>query len=214
MPDVVTPPVLLLIWAVFGFLLGSVPFGIVMSRAFGLPDPRTVGSRNIGATNVLRSGSRLAALLTLVLDAGKAAFVVLIARWLAADDAAQIAGFAAFAGHCYPIWLRFKGGKGVATYFGLLLALSPPIFLAASAIWLATAAISRYSSLAALVAAGWIPVVVAVTGQGALFIFSCALCLVIYARHWANIRRLRSKTEPKIGAKGSDQGATAPRPPE
>ncbi len=214
MPEIVTPPVLLLIWAVFGFLLGSVPFGIVMSRAFGLPDPRTVGSGNIGATNVLRSGSRLAALSTLVLDAGKAAFVVLIARWLAADDAAQIAGFAAFAGHCYPIWLRFRGGKGVATYFGLLLALAPPIFLAASAIWLATAAISRYSSLAALMAAGWTPVVVAVTGQGALFVLSCALCLVIYARHWANIQRLRGKTEPKIGAKGSDQLAAAPRPPE
>jgi glycerol-3-phosphate acyltransferase PlsY len=214
MPDIVTPAVFLVVWAVVGFLLGSVPFGIVMSRTFGLPDPRTVGSGNIGATNVLRSGSRLAALLTLVLDAGKAAFAVLIARWLAADDAAQIAGFAAFAGHCYPVWLRFKGGKGVATYFGLLLALAPAIFLAAGAIWLATAAISRYSSLAALVAAGWIPVVVAVTGYGQLFVLGCALCLLIYARHWDNIQRLRNRTETRIGAKGSDQAATAPRPPE
>ncbi|HSG54699.1 MAG TPA: glycerol-3-phosphate 1-O-acyltransferase PlsY, partial [Paracoccaceae bacterium] len=153
MPLIETSPTLLILWAVIGYLLGSIPFGMVLTRAMGLGNLRDIGSGNIGATNVLRTGSKKAAALTLLLDGGKGAVAVLLARAMAGEDAAQIAGLTAMLGHCYPVWLRFRGGKGVATYIGLVLALAWPVGLAVCATWLAVAAIGRTSSLAALVAA-------------------------------------------------------------
>ncbi|MCH1531344.1 MAG: glycerol-3-phosphate 1-O-acyltransferase PlsY [Planktomarina temperata] len=192
---------LLAFWAIAGYLLGAIPFGIVTARVLGLGDLRQIGSGNIGATNVLRTGSKLGAALTLIGDAGKAGAAVLLARALAAEDAAQIAGFAAFLGHCYPIWLKFKGGKGVATFFGLLFALAWPIGVAAGATWLATAAIFRFSSLAALLTAVMTPLWIILMGFNSLFLLSLCLTGVIYWRHRENIIRLIRGQESKIGQK-------------
>ena len=192
---------LLVFWVVAGYLLGAILFGIVTARALGLGDLRQIGSGNIGATNVLRTGSKLGAAFTLIGDAGKAGAAVLLARALAAEDAAQIAVFAAFFGHCYPIWLKFKGGKGVATFFGLLFALAWPIGLAAGATWLATAAIFRYSSLAALMAATLTPLWTLLFDHTALFSLSLCLASVIFWRHKDNIQRLIRSQESKIGRK-------------
>ena len=192
---------LLVFWAVAGYFLGAIPFGIVTARALGLGDLRQIGSGNIGATNVLRTGSKLGAAFTLIGDAGKAGAAVLLARALAAEDAAQIAGFAAFLGHCYPIWLKFKGGKGVATFFGLLFALAWPIGLAAGATWLATAAIFRYSSLAALMTAALTPLWALLFDHTALFSLSLCLASIIFWRHKDNIQRLIRSQESKIGRK-------------
>jgi glycerol-3-phosphate acyltransferase PlsY len=172
-----------------------------MARLMGLGNLRNIGSGNIGATNVLRTGNKKAAALTLFFDAGKGAIAVLAARAAAPEDAVQMAALMAFIGHCFPVWLGFKGGKGVATYLGILLALAWPMGLAACGIWLAVAVVTRYSSLAALVAAGWIPVVMAFAGYGAATGLAACLGLLIYARHWGNIARLRARTEGKIGAK-------------
>ena len=188
-------------WAIAGYLLGAIPFGIVTARVLGLGDLRQIGSGNIGATNVLRTGSKLGAVLTLIGDAGKAGAAVLLARALAAEDAAQIAGFAAFLGHCYPIWLKFKGGKGVATFFGLLFALAWPIGVAAGATWLATAAVFRFSSLAALLTAVMTPLWIILMGFNSLFLLSLCLTGVIYWRHRENIIRLIRGQESKIGQK-------------
>jgi glycerol-3-phosphate acyltransferase PlsY len=201
MPELITPLSGLLIWAIAGYILGSIPFGMIMARVMGLGNLSDIGSGNIGATNVLRTGNKTAAALTLLFDAGKGAAIVLIARAMAYEDAAQIAGLAAFIGHCFPAWLRFKGGKGVATYFGLMLALAPFIGLIAGAIWLMVAGLSRYSSLAALMAAGWTPVVASLMGYGWLFALSAVLAVLIYVRHKDNIGRLRAGTESKIGSK-------------
>ena len=192
---------LLAFWAIAGYLLGAIPFGIVTARILGLGDLRKIGSGNIGATNVLRTGSKLGAALTLIGDAGKAGAAVLLARALAAEDAAQISGFAAFFGHCYPIWLKFKGGKGVATFFGLLFALAWPIGVAAGATWLATAAIFRYSSLAALLTAALTPLWVILFNSSNLFFLSLCLASVIYWRHRKNIIRLIRSQERRIGPK-------------
>ena len=192
---------ILAFWAIAGYLLGAIPFGIVTARALGLGDLRQIGSGNIGATNVLRTGSKLGAALTLIGDAGKAGAAVLLARALAAEDAAQIAGFAAFFGHCYPIWLKFKGGKGVATFFGLLFALAWPIGLAAGATWLAIAAMFRYSSLAALLAAALTPLWIVFLDFSNLFLLSLCLACVICWRHRENIIRLIRGQEGKIGQK-------------
>ncbi|WP_108485179.1 glycerol-3-phosphate 1-O-acyltransferase PlsY [Oceaniglobus ichthyenteri] len=191
----------LAITAILAYLLGAVPFGMVMARLFGLGDLRKVGSGNIGATNVLRTGNKPAAFLTLVLDSGKGAIAVLLARYLAGDTAAQVAGFAAFLGHCYPIYLGFKGGKGVATFLGTVLALAFPVGLAACATWAVVAAVFRISSLAALVAAALSPVVAWALGYGELSLLLIALAALIFLRHRANIARLRSGTEPRIGDK-------------
>jgi len=200
-PAIETTPVLLALASVLGYLLGSIPFGIVMARLFGLGDLRHVGSGNIGATNVLRTGNKPAAFLTLVLDAGKGAVAVLVARALLGEDAAQLAGFAAFLGHCFPVFLGFKGGKGVATFLGTLLALAWPIGLAACAIWAITAAIFRISSLAALVAAGLSPMVAILLGQPQATLFCAALAVLIFIRHHENIARLTKGAEPRIGSK-------------
>ena len=191
----------LCLWAVLGYLFGSLPGGVIFARVMNLGNLREIGSGNIGATNVLRTGNKKAAALTLIFDAAKGAIVVLLALQFAAKDAAQIAGLTAFIGHCFPVWLKFKGGKGVATYLGILWALAWQMGAAACVIWLVVAAISRSSSLAALVAAGWIPVLMGFTGHGDLFVLAILLCLLLYARHWGNIARLRSGTESKIGAK-------------
>ena len=201
MPPIETAPSLLLLWAVIGYLLGSIPFGMVLARLMGLGNLREIGSGNIGATNVLRTGNRTAAALTLLLDGGKGAAAVLLARAFAAEDAAQLAGLMAFLGHCYPVWLRFAGGKGVATFLGLLLALAWPAGLAACLTWLASAAVTRISSLWALVAAAAAPLWLLLLGvPGAIFL-ALLLALVIFWRHRGNIARLMDGTEPRIGRK-------------
>ena len=189
----------LIVVALAAYLLGSVPFGLVITRAMGLGDLRAIGSGNIGATNVLRTGHRGAALATLLLDAGKGGIAVLIARLAVAEDAAQLAALAAFLGHLFPVWLRFQGGKGVATWLGTLIVLAWPAGLLACATWLAVAAISRISSLSALVAAASAPVWLALSGHGQAVVLGAVLALMVWERHRDNIRRLASGTEPRIG---------------
>ena len=185
--------------AVGGYLLGSIPFGIVITRALGLGDLRAIGSGNIGATNVLRTGNKGAALATLILDSGKGAMAVLLARWLAGDAAALVAGGAAFLGHLFPVWLGFRGGKGVATFLGTTLALFPALGVMACALWLATAAITRLSSLSALVAAAGAPVFALIWGLRGLAGVTLFMAVLIVLRHRANIQRLLAGTEPRIG---------------
>jgi len=204
-----------------GYLLGSIPFGLVLVRAAGLGDIREVGSGNIGATNVLRTGRKDLALATLLLDAGKAGIALLLARWIAglvglAEETqlqmGLIAGAAAFIGHCFPVWLGFKGGKGVATFFGVLFAGIWPIGFIAAITWLAIATIFRYSSLAALAAAAVAPLAALVAQfSWSEIAFTVLLTALIFWRHAANIARLRDGTEPKIGAK--KESAEAPAPP-
>ncbi|MCO8143979.1 glycerol-3-phosphate 1-O-acyltransferase PlsY [Rhodovulum tesquicola] len=201
MPMIETAPLTLGLVALLAYLLGAVPFGIVMARLFGLGDLRKIGSGNIGATNVLRTGNKPAAFLTLVLDAAKGGIAVLIARVAVGEDAAQLAGFAAFLGHLFPVYLGFKGGKGVATFLGTLLALAWPVGLAACGTWLVVAAALRYSSLSALVAAALSPVWAMVLGHGETAVLAALLAALILVRHAANIRRLIAGTEPKIGRK-------------
>ena len=202
MPELSTAPLLLGMVALLAYLLGSIPFGLVITRAMGLGDLRAIGSGNIGATNVLRTGNKGAAAATLLLDAAKGAIAVLIARWLFAEDAAQLAGFAAFMGHLFPIWSGFKGGKGVATFLGVLLALAWPVGLAACASWLVAAVLGRISSLAALVAAATSTLWMLVFGYGQMMILGILLTVLVYWRHAENIKRLKAGTEPKIGKKG------------
>ncbi|MBO6899177.1 MAG: glycerol-3-phosphate 1-O-acyltransferase PlsY [Shimia sp.] len=201
MPVLETALPALMLWAVLGYVLGSIPFGMVLSKVMGLGNLREIGSGNIGATNVLRTGSKKAAALTLILDGGKGAVAVLIARAMASEDAAQVAGLMAFLGHCYPVWLKFKGGKGVATFLGLMLALAWPVGIACCLTWLATAAVSRISSLSALVAAASGAVWMLVLGYGSAVVLAVLLAVIVFARHHENIARLRAGTEPKIGAK-------------
>ncbi|NEX47431.1 glycerol-3-phosphate 1-O-acyltransferase PlsY [Pseudotabrizicola algicola] len=201
MPDLTSAPLLLLVTAALAYLLGSVPFGIVITRVLGLGDLRKIGSGNIGATNVLRTGNKPAALATLLLDAGKGGIAVLIARALVGPDAAQVAALFSFLGHLFPVWLGFKGGKGVATFLGTLLALAWPVGLAACATWAATAAVSRISSLSALVAVALTPIWLAVLGYPEMTVLAIALGALVFARHSANIARLRAGTEPRIGRK-------------
>jgi glycerol-3-phosphate acyltransferase PlsY len=203
MPDITGSPLLLGLVATAAYLLGSVPFGLVITRALGLGDLRRIGSGNIGATNVLRTGNRAAAAATLVLDAAKGAVAVLLARAWVGPDAAQVAALFAFLGHLYPVWLGFRGGKGVATFLGTLLALAWPVGLAACATWAVTAAVSRISSLSALVAAGLAPVWVLALGRGQMLALVIILAALVFLRHAANIARLRAGTEPRIGARKS-----------
>ena len=201
MPDFSSGATLLILIATASYLLGSIPFGLVITRALGLGDLRQIGSGNIGATNVLRTGNRAAAAATLILDAAKGAVAVLLARALVGSDAAQVAALFAFLGHLYPIWLGFRGGKGVATFLGTLLALAWPVGLAACATWAVTAAVSRISSLSALVAAGLAPVWLLIFGRGQMLALVVILAALVILRHGANIARLRAGTEPRIGAK-------------
>ncbi|WP_027244637.1 glycerol-3-phosphate 1-O-acyltransferase PlsY [Leisingera daeponensis] len=201
MPVIESSAAVLILWAVIGYGLGSVPFGLVVTKAFGLGNLRQIGSGNIGTTNVLRTGSKAAAALTLLLDGGKGAAAVLLARSLAGEDAAQAAGLMAFLGHCFPVWLGFKGGKGVATFLGLLLALAWPVGIACCLTWLAAAAASRISSMGALVSALSAPVWAFMLGYQAVIALSVLLAAIVFVRHSANIARLRAGTEPRIGQK-------------
>jgi glycerol-3-phosphate acyltransferase PlsY len=201
LPALESAPLTLALVAVLAYLLGSIPFGIVITRLMGLGDLRSIGSGNIGATNVLRTGNTGAAAATLVLDAAKGGVAVLIARALTAEDGAQLAALASFLGHLYPVWLGFRGGKGVATHLGTLLALAWPAGLLACAVWLAAAAAFRYSSLAALVAVASAPVWLAVTGRVEAVGLAIVLGALVWWRHRENLARLANGAEPKIGQK-------------
>ncbi|WP_299926056.1 glycerol-3-phosphate 1-O-acyltransferase PlsY [uncultured Pelagimonas sp.] len=197
-----TDPTTIVIWALFGYLLGSVPFGIVITRLFGLGDLRKIGSGNIGATNVLRTGNKPAALATLILDSSKGAIAVLIAQAVTGDTSAmQMAGFSAFVGHCYPVWLKFKGGKGVATYLGVVLAISLPVGLLCCATWAVAFAVTRISSVGALTAALSTTIWMVFMGRGDLFLMGLLLTMLIFWRHRENLARLKDGTEPKVGQK-------------
>jgi acyl phosphate:glycerol-3-phosphate acyltransferase len=199
MPD--WPPALACVAAfVFGYLCGSIPFGVLITRLAGAPDVRTIGSGNIGATNVLRTGRKSLAAATLLGDMLKGTVAVLVAGYLWGHDAALCAALGAFLGHLFPVWLKFKGGKGVATYIGLLLGLAWPAAIFFCAVWLAIALLSRYSSLAALIASALTPGFLlwrADVAEAALFLM---LSLLLWIMHRANIARLMSGTESKIGA--------------
>lgn len=187
---------------VFGYLLGSIPFGLLLTRAAGLGDIRSIGSGNIGATNVLRTGNKKLAAATLLLDALKATAAALIAWYLLGKEAGLLAGFAAFLGHLFPVWLGFKGGKGVATYIGVLLGAAPLMMLAFALVWIATAFITRYSSLSALVAMVIIPVALWVLGPEKTALLVTLLSVISWLKHHENIRRLMAGTESRIGQKG------------
>ncbi len=192
-----------LIAAVVGYLFGSVPFGLLLTRAAGLGDVRSIGSGNIGTTNVLRTGRKGLAAATLLLDAGKGGVAVLVFdRW--GIDYAIIAGVAAVLGHCFPVWLRFRGGKGVATGLGVLFGLAWPVGLATCAVWLVVAFALRYSSLAALVAFALSPVtalILAGPERAQIAIAALLIACLVFVRHRDNIRRLIRGEETKIGAK-------------
>jgi glycerol-3-phosphate acyltransferase PlsY len=189
-----------------GYLLGSIPFGVIVTRLGGAGDVRKIGSGNIGATNVLRTGRRDLALVTLIGDGGKGALAVGLAWWLTGSaEYAAIAGGAAFLGHLFPVWLKFKGGKGVATFFGTVIAIAWPAGLLAGATWLVVAAIFRLSSLAALTAAALAPLYVFLTGQTpeAKLWLAVFMAVLIFIRHRENIRRLLKGEEPRIGAQSA-----------
>ena len=189
-----------------GYLLGSIPFGLVFTRAAGLGDIRRVGSGNIGATNVLRAGGKALAAATLLADGGKGAAAVLLAGWAWGPATAAWAGLAAVLGHLFPVWLRFRGGKGVATGLGVLLAAAPLAGAVACAVWLAMAKLGRRSSLAGLAAFAAAPVAAwAVYGAGRGWL-ALAVAALVFARHHANIRRLLAGTEPRIGVGGHEPG--------
>ena len=209
MPEITTPQTLLLLTAVLAYLLGSVPFGIVITRALGLGDLRKIGSGNIGATNVLRTGSKGAALATLVLDAGKGGIAVLIARAALGEDAAQLAGLAAFIGHLFPVWLGFRGGKGVATFLGILLALSWPVGLAVCGTWLVVALVTRTSSVGALASAASASLWLFWFNEGRILFLVILLTILVYLRHAENMKRIKAGTEPKIGRKKPADPGTA-----
>ncbi len=187
---------------VFGYLLGSIPFGLLITKAAGGPDVRTIGSGNIGATNVLRTGRKGLAAGTLVCDALKGTLAVLAAAYFAGHTAALVAGFGAFIGHVFPLWLGFKGGKGVSTYIGLLIGLAWSASLIFIAVWLIVAWLSRYSSLAALIASALTPIGLLGLGEPDTAALFFVLTIVLWIMHRANIARLLNGREGKIGAKG------------
>lgn len=191
----------LIISITFGYLLGSIPFGLLIAKAAGQGDIRGIGSGNIGATNVLRTGRKDLAFLTLLTDAGKAGVAALIINHFYGLPYGLIAGTLALIGHCFPVWLGFKGGKGVATFFGCLLATAWPVGLIAGAIWLAIAFLTKMSSMGALWAAASAPIAAMVLGRLDIAMMSVVLALVIFIRHRENIGRIIKGTEPKIGAK-------------
>ena len=204
-------PAMIAAAVVGGYLLGSIPFGVIVMKAAGAGDPRAIGSGNIGATNVLRSGKRGLAALTLLGDGGKGAVAVLVA-WLATRHASiqtqavltSLAAGSAFLGHLFPVWLGFKGGKGVATFFGTLLAAAWPVGLAAGATWILVAALFRISSLAALVAVAVAPIIAVLLGRPwPIAALAAAMAVLVYLRHASNIQRLLKGEEPRMGSKKS-----------
>ena len=210
MQDLVGPALgTLALVALGGYLLGSIPFGVVLTRASGAGDVRNIGSGNIGATNVLRTGRKDLALATLLLDAGKGAVALLLARHLLNSEVAgAVAGGAAFLGHLFPVWLKFKGGKGVATFYGLLIAAAWPLGLMAGAVWLISAFLFRYSSLAALISSATAPLIallplvaVGLPAHAPVLALAIFAAVLIWVRHHENIARLLKGDEPRIGAK-------------
>jgi glycerol-3-phosphate acyltransferase PlsY len=186
---------------ILGYLLGSIPFGLILTRLAGTEDLRSIGSGNIGATNVLRTGRKGLAAATLLLDALKGTVAVIIAGYFAGSEAAMLAGLGAFLGHLFPVWLKFRGGKGVAVYIGILIGLFWPAAIAFCLIWLITAVISRYSSLSALIASVVTPIFLWWFGHLALSALMALLSLLLIYMHRANIGRLATGTEGKIGKK-------------
>jgi acyl phosphate:glycerol-3-phosphate acyltransferase len=186
---------------VIGYLLGSIPFGLVLTRVAGTQDLRTIGSGNIGATNVLRTGRKGLAAATLILDAVKGTAAVLIGGYLGGPDAAMLGGLGAFLGHLFPVWLKFRGGKGVAVYIGILIGLIWPAAILFCVIWLALAFALRYSSLSALTASVLTPIALWLVGHTALATLFAALTLLLIYMHRENIKRLMAGTEGKIGQK-------------
>ena len=187
---------------VAGYLLGSIPFGVILTRLFGAGDLRRIGSGNIGATNVLRTGRKGLAAATLLLDGAKGAAAVLLARHFVPElgqDGAMIAGAAAMVGHCYPVWLKFRGGKGVATLLGLALALAWPIGLVFAAVWIGTVLLLRISSLGGMAGAVAAPVAALALGYPVYAVGLAGLAVIVLWRHRQNIARLRAGTEPRIG---------------
>lgn len=184
-----------------GYVLGSIPFGLILTRAAGLGDVRDIGSGNIGATNVLRTGNKALAAATLLLDGLKGTAAVVIADYFFGQAPAVLAGLGAFLGHLYPVWLKFKGGKGVSTYIGVFAALMPKAAALFAAVWLMVAIIMRFSSLAALVAAIAVPASLFGNGEKELAAVASLMSLLIFWKHRANISRLRTGQEPRIGEK-------------
>src|SRR5487761_2101492 len=200
-PDALTLSWATLACAIFAYLLGSIPFGLILTRLAGLGDVRRIGSGNIGATNVLRTGRKGLAATTLVLDALKGTVAVIIAGYFAGAEAAMLAALGAFLGHLFPVWLKFKGGKGVAVYIGVLIGLFWPAAVVFCLLWLATAVTSRYSSLSALVASFVTPIFLWWFGHPALASLFAVLTLLLFYMHRENIRRLQAGTEGRIGEK-------------
>lgn len=203
MPILENSAATLILWGAIAYLLGSIPFGMILARVMNLGNLRDIGSGNIGATNVLRTGNKTAAALTLIFDAGKGAAALLLARACAGEDAAQLAGIMAMLGHCYPVWLKFNGGKGVATFLGIMLAYAFPIGAACCAAWLVGALVWRISSMGALVAAAASTFFMMFLGSPTALLMGVILTLLIFWRHRANLRRIRAGTEPKIGEKST-----------
>jgi len=201
MPILENTSLILALWAALGYLAGSIPFGMVLARMMNLGNLRDIGSGNIGATNVLRTGNKSAAALTLLLDAAKGAAPVLLAYALAGRDAAQFAALGAMIGHCYPVWLKFAGGKGVATFLGVMLGLAWPVGIGCCIAWLVGAAVTRISSMGALTAAAASTFLIVFTGNGTMLLLGVLLTLLVFWRHRANIKRIKAGTEPKIGQK-------------
>jgi glycerol-3-phosphate acyltransferase PlsY len=187
--------------ALIGYLIGSIPFGLLLTRAAGLGDIRRIGSGNIGATNVLRTGNKGLAAATLLLDGLKGAVAVLLAAWFDGHDAVLWAGTGAVLGHAFPVWLGFRGGKTVATSYGVLLAAAWPVGICAGAIWLAVAALARRSSVAALTSFALAPILAAILADATVVKLALAIAVLAFARHHSNIRRLVAGTEPRIGQK-------------
>ena len=195
--DIIFPPLAALL---LGYLLGAIPFGLLLTRAAGLGDVRNIGSGNIGATNVLRTGRKGLAAATLLLDAAKGAAAVLLAGWLWPNlGLVGHAATAAFLGHLYPVWLRFKGGKGVATLLGVVAALAWPVALIAAVVWILALLLTRYSSVGGMAAAVSAPIAAAVLGQVAFVLLFAGFALLVLWKHRANIGRLVKGTEPKVG---------------
>ena len=184
-----------------GYLLGSIPFGLLLTRFAGTQDLRSIGSGNIGATNVLRTGRKGLAAATLLLDMLKGTVAVIIAGYLGGPNAAMLAALGAFLGHIFPVWLKFRGGKGVATYIGILLGLYWPGAIAFCAIWLLVALLTRYSSLSALAASAAIPLILVLVGKTQIALLFLFFTVLLYWRHADNIGRLLRGEEGRIGAK-------------
>ena len=199
LPDFTSTIDILFMSCVFGYLLGSIPFGILIAKLLGLGDLRKIGSGNIGATNVLRTGNKLAAFLTLLFDFSKGALAIILINQNFNADAVQFAAVGALLGHCFPIWLKFKGGKAVATFLGITVALSFPIGAICCSVWLLVALLARMSSLSSLISATSAPITALILNQpqlGALLVF---LAIIVFFRHQQNIARILKGVEPKIG---------------